>query len=278
MSETENSPAQLHGRDVQGGHGRRAAADGGALRQRVHLGRRDGHARGHGRVRAAHALQRGGARAGQPQPDQEEGGAQGGDQERQRRRRHERSQKGPAAMESAKAGKLKKSAMKSVDAEVALRDAITKGNLRGVKRTLKSGADVERVDERGWTPIMLAAKVGYVAILRLFVMQKHLADFRLAAAKRAKRLAKYIGDAVPAVAMRNQVKALRVLLNEFKADVNARYLNGVRPLMVTASHGHEDAIKFFLENGAGIEAKTEDGITAFHLAVLNGTADVVEVL
>ncbi|KAG6610790.1 ankyrin-2 isoform X16 [Phytophthora cinnamomi] len=168
--------------------------------------------------------------------------------------------------------------MKSVAADVALRDAITKGNLRGVKRALKSGADVERVDERGWTPIMLAAKVGYVAILRLLVTQKRLADFRLAAAKRAKRLAKYIGDAVPAAAMRNQVKALRVLLNEFKADVNARYLNGIRPLMVTASHGHEDAIKFFLENGADIEAKTEDGITALHLAVLNGTADVVEVL
>ena len=68
------------------------------------------------------------------------------------------------------------------------------------------------------------------------------------------------------------------LLIENGADVNAKRNDGVTALMIASLHGDIDIIKFLIENGADVNTKSNHGYTALMGANLQGDIDIIEFL
>ena len=66
-------------------------------------------------------------------------------------------------------------------------------------------------------------------------------------------------------------------LIEDEADLNIRY-NGKIYLCWAAEHGHLEIAKLLLANGANVNVKDEDNITALHLAAQNGHLEIAKFL
>ncbi|MGB6065920.1 MAG: ankyrin repeat domain-containing protein [Desulfomonilaceae bacterium] len=66
-------------------------------------------------------------------------------------------------------------------------------------------------------------------------------------------------------------------LNE-GADVNTRDQDGLTPLIWAAIQGHEEVVRVLLEQGAALEAKNNNGDTALMWASVMGHKEVVELL
>ena len=70
----------------------------------------------------------------------------------------------------------------------------------------------------------------------------------------------------------------RVLISEFKADVNVLNNDGGTPLHEAASKGHLDVVRVLSEFKADVNALNNDGGTPLHEAASKGHLDVVRVL
>lgn len=75
-------------------------------------------------------------------------------------------------------------------------------------------------------------------------------------------------------------KEVAVFLVSAGADVNATAENpkGYTPLMAACAVAPIEAVDFLLSKGAGVEAKTETGATAFSIAQVKKRTDVLELL
>lgn len=67
------------------------------------------------------------------------------------------------------------------------------------------------------------------------------------------------------------------LLNE-GADVNAKAMNGMTPLILAAWMGHTEVVELLLRNGADVNAKTNTGSTALKLATDRGHQKIIALL
>ena len=77
---------------------------------------------------------------------------------------------------------------------------------------------------------------------------------------------------------KGHIKIVR-LLCDHGADIEARYIFGLRPLHRTARNGHISAAKELIEvRSADINARDDDGWTALSFARVNGHADVADYL
>ena len=76
-----------------------------------------------------------------------------------------------------------------------------------------------------------------------------------------------------------QLGVVRVLVSEFKADVNAQGTFDVSPLHKAAENGHLDVVRVLVsEFKANVNAKDAHGVTPLHKAASGGHMDVVRVL
>ena len=67
-------------------------------------------------------------------------------------------------------------------------------------------------------------------------------------------------------------------LLEEGADINAKDEDGMSALQMASSDGHTDIVNLLLEEGADVNAKNEDGKTALQMASSNGDTDIVKLL
>jgi len=104
---------------------------------------------------------------------------------------------------------------------------------------IRAGADVVSRGDGGWTPLMLAAASGHVAVVRALV--ENGADLETAGA----------------------------------GDVE---IEGITPLMAAAMHGHTATLEYLLAKGARVDKRSRAGHTALFLAASRGKLDCVEVL
>ncbi len=68
------------------------------------------------------------------------------------------------------------------------------------------------------------------------------------------------------------------LLVEQGANINARSNDGITPLYQAVHSGYTDIVKFLVEQGADIKAKNSNGYTSLHLAAMNNNMDLVKFL
>jgi len=179
--------------------------------------------------------------------------------------------------------------------------AVSSGKVEAVKHHLAAGADVNKKDENGWTPLLLAAYLGNVEIVGLLVV------------KGANVNAKGKWEETPLhLASLNGLNSIVQLLIENGADVNAKTDDNETPLDWTLRFGRTETsellpkhsgktgeeleevargsilgvvrvgdnkwVKQHLAAGAGVNAKDEYGWAPLHLAASWGHKEIAELL
>ena len=149
-----------------------------------------------------------------------------------------------------------------------IHDAARDGDLGKVKELLKSNPDlVFSKDDRGFTPLHLAAQKGHKDVAELL-----LANGADVNAKGNKGYTPLNEAAVYGH------KDVAELLLAYKAEVNAKSDDNVTPLHGAADKGFIDVVKLLLANKAEVNAKADYGVTPLHLAAFKGYKDIVELL
>jgi ankyrin repeat protein len=149
-----------------------------------------------------------------------------------------------------------------------IHDAAKSGDLAKVQALLKDNPDlVSSKDDRGSTPLHLAAASGHKDVAELLIAAK--ADVN----------ARDDNGSTPLhSAVQEDHKDVAELLLASKADVNIRNYNGWTPLHTAAWKGHKDVAELLLANNADVNAKDYGDDTPLHTAASVGRLEVAEVL
>jgi len=86
-----------------------------------------------------------------------------------------------------------------------------------------------------------------------------------------------INDAFRGAAFRGEISDVRDLLND-GADVNSRGGQGLSALMSAAMAGHVAVVQVLLERGADLEARSNQAVTSLMLAAMGNHVEVVRLL
>ncbi len=144
--------------------------------------------------------------------------------------------------------------------------ALRNGDARGIRQALDSGASVKAHDERGNTPLMLAAVYGDVASMKLLLERG--AQVNVANAE----------GATPLIRAAYDFDKARLLV-ERGADVNARSAMGQTALMLAARpvNSHR-TVKLLLDHGADAKATNNWGATTLMAAAAGGDVETARLL
>ena len=125
--------------------------------------------------------------------------------------------------------------------DISIHEAANNGNVEAVKQHLADGADVNRKDDEGYTPLHYA-------------VQSHLI----------------------AGSEDQPNKKIAELLIAESADVNGN--NFAPPLGIAAREGHEGIVKLLIAKGANLNAVGPNGETPLTLAAMNGHKEIADLL
>ncbi|MEM7283625.1 MAG: ankyrin repeat domain-containing protein [Pseudomonadota bacterium] len=183
----------------------------------------------------------------------------------------------------------------------ALDIALSRGDLRNVKRLVGAGADLRTVDGEGMTPLMKAASRGHAQVVQWLLSQSidprtqredgfsalhfavqgnHLPVVNLLvevpglASLKTRR-----GESALLIGVRhNAVKVVDRLLASRLYDSLEGTRTGVTPLMVATKHGHMDLVSRLIESGADRGQVDESGHTALWYSVDSGHTELLTIL
>jgi ankyrin repeat protein len=85
------------------------------------------------------------------------------------------------------------------------------------------------------------------------------------------------GMALRIAASNGQLEEVERLLNE-GADIDARSDNGMTPLILASWRGHTKVVELLLREGADVDATTNKGTTALRLATERGHKEIIRML
>jgi quinoprotein dehydrogenase-associated probable ABC transporter substrate-binding protein len=147
--------------------------------------------------------------------------------------------------------KLERWLAEGADLSQELSNAIDANAADRVKFLVEKGADVNKPDPQGWTPLLNAARQRKDNIIKLLVELG--ADVNKADASGLTPLI--------AAAMRDHVPSIEVLL-ENGADIEEPGPQGFRPLALSIAESKYEAAKALMDGGADVSvASGEDGLT-----------------
>ena len=148
--------------------------------------------------------------------------------------------------------------------QTALYLAAFKGYGDVVRVLLAGGADVNAAEIEGGTPLIVACQEGHADVVRALLAAS--AD-----------LSEMDGDIALQDAARNTAGDHLELAQALLAKgVEINPAAGFTPLMWAASSGDADTVRELLDNGAKVDAKTDDGFTAMTLAANDDVAAVLQ--
>ncbi len=190
--------------------------------------------------------------------------------------------------------------------ETDLLTTVASGGVESVKAFLNKGRDVNRKDKlAGWTPLTIAASLGYTDIVKALLAQKadpHLeatsethhsegVPLTVAAGNGHTDIVEVLlnhGANINAKNEAGQSALMVAIINNFpdvakglldkKADVNARTPSGMTALICAATLGRTEMVRILLDRGADVRAKDNRGQTALSLAEKDGYREIVELL
>jgi hypothetical protein len=126
-----------------------------------------------------------------------------------------------------------------------------------VRELLAQGVAVDEIDNRGYTPLVLAAINRNVDVLQMLI--EHKADVN--------RKDNHGYTVLGAAAATGNEEMVRLLLDN-GALINEPGLHGHTPLIQAIMVGSDDMVRLLLEKGADPAAKGTDGRTALEWAVI----------
>jgi len=151
--------------------------------------------------------------------------------------------------------------------EFSLHSAALAGNLKWVKKHVDAGADINE-KHRGELPLCIALSRNKWDVAG-FLLKK-----RPDVSKRQENHNTAIHEAAHAGADNTLLKAIL----DLGADVNAVGCWSLTPLCWAARGGHEDAVRFLIQNGADVGYRAKDGSGPVSEAVHEGHLDLARVL
>lgn len=153
----------------------------------------------------------------------------------------------------------------SGDATADLMKATLVNDIAWARRLLAAdGLDVDTRDSAGWTPLMMAAERGRVAIAQ--VLLEYGADPNATAEGTQSATALHFAAIEGHTAMAQ-------LLVHGKAYIDARTLKGFTPLVFAVGEQHELTVRRLLELQASADAEDNLGDTALMCAIRTGQGD-----
>lgn len=151
---------------------------------------------------------------------------------------------------------------------VSLHEAIERGDLAGVSRNVNSGADLEKANDSGVTPLVIAALEGKLEIVKLLL--KHGGQVMGRDAKGF--------TALHAACHAGRLMVVKYLL-ENGAEVNDQNNHDkLTPLHLAAERGHLEVVNVLVNNGAAMELRAADGKTPIVMATLKSRAATIKLL
>ena len=147
-------------------------------------------------------------------------------------------------------------------ANKALLNAVKKGEIEAAKQAITDGANLNTKDERGTTPIHIAAGRGNLGLMKLLVKKGANIETK-----------NDNGDSLLHMASISAQKDVFEYLVEKGANVNAKNRDGTTPLHV--ANYHEEVASFLIKNGADVNAK--DGFGSTPIFLIN-SPEVVKIL
>lgn len=128
----------------------------------------------------------------------------------------------------------------------------------------ESGCDLEQQNEKGETPLVMAARYNRLEMLKLLLdagVNPNLANAR--------------GERPLAMAAKyNQIEALGLLLAA-SANPDLTNAEGETPLVIAAGYRHLEVLKRLLAAGANPNLPKSNGVTALHIAASEGFLEIV---
>ncbi len=145
--------------------------------------------------------------------------------------------------------------------------SIERGDLEAVRAEIDGGEDIEALDYRDMTPLIMAAQFGEMDIVRYLVEQGADVNATMPEAD---------GEQTP---LRKAIERgdyeMVLYLVENGAEVNHKNSFGWTPLMSAVRRGYTDIMEYLLTQGADPAARTTSGQTPVRLASDAGYTDIV---
>lgn len=175
--------------------------------------------------------------------------------------------KDPQSDHSTTVADQKNQSTSSTDPEFELfMEAINDGNLKLVKHFLEKGADVNGLDDNGFTPLMMAASEDQPEIAQLLIDKGAKVNF----------VNSQGWTALTEAADEGALATAKVLLNA-GADAHLKIKNDASPIRMAASEGHAQILQLLIDKGAKLSTITE-GQPPLHAAAEEGQLEVVKML
>ncbi len=158
--------------------------------------------------------------------------------------------------------------------EVSLRDTLA--HLKNI------GADVNKQNDEGWTPVIIAAGMGQVKFIKA-LLQGLSDEDRITYLNKAN---KYGYTPLYVAVCQKQAKVIKVLLEGLSPKDRLTYLHmahndGDTPLYIAAQNGHVEVITELLkdltteERLTYLHMATKHGVTPLYIAAQNGHVEVI---
>ncbi|XP_054766697.2 putative ankyrin repeat protein RF_0381 isoform X2 [Lytechinus pictus] len=134
-----------------------------------------------------------------------------------------------------------------------------------------TGADVNKVDNKGWTPLHHAARKGRIDIVKQLICHHgHGADD-------VNQTRKDGSTALHSSSQEGHLEVTKFLVSK-GADVHKGNNNGLTALHNAAKNGHMEVTKFLVSEEANVHKGDDNGVTALHYAAENGHYKVTKFL
>ena len=149
--------------------------------------------------------------------------------------------------------------------------AINEGSLIGVKQALESGADVNKMNEDGWTAL------GYLANFGKTELAVEMIELLLKNDANPDEEDEDDRTALMFAVNEGHLKIAKLLL-EYGADFDKRDMFNWTALMKAAYKEYPKIVKLLLEKGADVNLKNGEGNTALKIAEKRGNTGIVKVI
>lgn len=145
--------------------------------------------------------------------------------------------------------------------------AIEIENSEAIHVFLSSGIDLEIKDERGWTPLMIAAANGHEKLTQLLIHSG------------ARLTARDVNGFTPLhwAAFKGMSNIVQLLLSK-EVDIDSQSKFKWTPLMQACTRGHLEVCSILVAAGANMDLANSDGLTALQIATGKGFHGIVELL
>ena len=148
-----------------------------------------------------------------------------------------------------------------------LHRACGKGHTQTVKLLIESGANVNAASPYGLTPLHRACEEGHTEIVRLLIESE--ANINAVSPYGLTPLHKACG--------KGHTEIVRLLI-ESGAYINAGPPNSGTPLHRACEEGHTEIVRLLIESGANINAPGNFGLTPLHWTCLRERVDIAQLL